>query len=113
MLRLGVIDRGMSGVVPDAFASPLLIIKKPDGSNRVCLDFRELNMVTRFDAEPIPDPEVLFVSLRDQRYFSKIDLTKGYWQIPIAAEDREKTTFQGTTGTFSVRSHALWDVDCT
>ena len=93
MLKLGVVEPSKS-----PFASPVVLVKKPDGSTRVCLDFRALNRVTTFDAEPIPDPEVLFASLQGKKYFTKIDLTKGYWQIPMAPEDREKTAFRAPQG---------------
>ncbi|XP_070207867.1 uncharacterized protein [Littorina saxatilis] len=95
MLQLGVIEPSTS-----PFSSPVVLVKKKDGSTRFCIDFRALNKVTRFDAEPIPDPEVLFAKLRDKQFFTKIDLTKGYWQIPMAATDRPKTAFRTSRGLF-------------
>jgi hypothetical protein len=93
MLKLGVVEPSKS-----PYASPVVLVKKPDKSTRVCLDFRALNRVTTFDAEPIPDPEVLFASLQGKKYFTKIDLSKGYWQIPMAPQDREKTAFRAPQG---------------
>ena len=93
MLKMGVVEPSKS-----PYAAPVVMVKKPDGSTRVCLDFRELNKVTTFDAEPIPDPEVLFSSLKGKRYFTKIDLAKGYWQIMMSPEDREKTAFRAPQG---------------
>ena len=55
MLRLGVIEPSES-----AYSSPLLLVKKADGSFRSCVDFRMLNRVTIFDAEPISNPEQIF-----------------------------------------------------
>ena len=46
------------------------------------IDFRKLNKVTVFDAEPMPDPEEIFAKIGQSKYFSKVDLCKGYWQIP-------------------------------
>ena len=98
MLRLDVIEPSSS-----PFASPIVLVKKPDGSTRFCIDFRALNKVTRFDAEPIPDVEVLFTKLKGKTIFSKLDLTKGYWQIPMAPEDKEKTAFRTPLGLFQFK----------
>ncbi|PVD36422.1 hypothetical protein C0Q70_03405 [Pomacea canaliculata] len=95
MLALGIIEQSSS-----PFASPVVIVRKKDGSTRFCIDFRELNKVTRFDAEPIPDVELLFSQLQGKNYFTKIDLAKGYWQIPMAEKDKEKTAFQTPLGLF-------------
>ena len=75
------------------YASPIVLVKKPDGSNRFCVDFRRLNQVTVFDPEPIPVPENLLSKLGIATYFTKIDLTKGYWQIPMLESDKPKTAF--------------------
>ena len=55
MLRLGIIERSDS-----PYASPIVLVKKRDGSNRFCVDFRKLNKITVFDAEPIPSQEESF-----------------------------------------------------
>ena len=54
--------------------------------------------MTEFDAEPIPEPQLLFASLKDKRFVSNADLAKGYWQVPLAPEDREKTAFRAPQG---------------
>lgn len=64
------------------------------------IDYRQLNRSTVFDAEPIPDIEELLCQLSKGRYFVKLDLTKGYWQIPMAESDKEKTAFQTPFGLF-------------
>ncbi|XP_070180343.1 uncharacterized protein [Littorina saxatilis] len=89
MLELGVIEPSTS-----AYSSPIVLVKKKDGTNRFCIDFRALNRITVFDAEPIPDIEELFARLSQSRFFTKIDLAKGYWQIPMATQDKHKTAFQ-------------------
>ena len=65
------------------WASPMAIVKKKDGGVRLCVDYRRLNAITKFDAYPMPRIEEL----------STIDLAKGYWQVPMSDEDREKTAF--------------------
>jgi glycerophosphoryl diester phosphodiesterase len=88
MLRLGVIRPSVS-----PYASPTVIVKKPDGTNRICVDYRKLNKMTIFDPEPMTTSADLFRKLSEDRYFSKLDLSKGYWQIPVKDEDIPKTAF--------------------
>ncbi|XP_071493976.1 uncharacterized protein [Diadema antillarum] len=95
MLSLGVIEPSESPI-----ASPIVLVKKPDGSNRFCVDFRKLNKVTVFDAEPIPDQDELFTKVAHAKFFTKIDLSKGYWQVPMAAESKPLTAFLTPDGLF-------------
>ena len=60
------------------YASPVVIVKKKDGSNRIYVDYRKLNKLTISDQEPIKTSEDLFQQLRKSRFFSDIDLNKGY-----------------------------------
>ena len=82
------------------YASPLVIVKKPDGTDRYCVDFRLLNAKTRFDAEPVPDQTEIFAKLANDRYFTKLDLSKGYWQIPLTERARPLTAFITHHGLF-------------
>ena len=82
MLDLGIIWTSAS-----PYAFPIVIVKKKDGSNRICVDYRKLNKVTVADPEPTKTPEDMFQRLGKSNYFFKIDLSKGYWQIPVAEED--------------------------
>ena len=95
LMNLGVIEPSKS-----PYASPCVMIKKPNGSMRLCIDYRELNKKLIFDAEPMPDTEAIFASLADAHYFTKIDLSKGYYQIPVADKDRPITAFQTPMGLF-------------
>ena len=95
MLALGVIEKSTS-----PFCSPILLVKKKDGKVRFCQDLRQLNKRVIFDAEPMPDVEQLFAKLGKAKYLSKIDLTKGYWQIPMKEEDKAKTAFSTPQGHF-------------
>ena len=99
MVELGVIEPSNS-----PYASPVVLVKKPDGSNRFCCDYRKLNMVTIPDAEPIPDQEEIFTALAKDNYFSKLDLTKGYWQIPLAEEAKPLTAFVTHNGLYQFRT---------
>ena len=96
MLELGVIVPSKSN-----YSSPVVLVAKKDNSVRFCIDFRALNKISVYDAEPIPDPEELFCRLAGAHFFTKIDLAKGYWQIPIRPEDQHKTAFQTPQGLMS------------
>jgi transposase InsO family protein len=96
MLDLNVIEPAKS-----PFNAPIVLVdKKEQGQVRFCCDYRRLNAKTVFDAEPITDVEHLFSQLKDCKYFSKLDLCKGYWCIPIKEEDRDKTAFTTDKGCF-------------
>ncbi|XP_063590436.1 uncharacterized protein LOC134767369 [Penaeus indicus] len=95
MMQLGIIEASDS-----SFSTPILVVPKKDGKHRLCLDFRRLNKIVKFDAEPMCDPESIFCRLSHSRYFSKIDLTKGYWQIPLEKDSRKFTAFSTPAGLF-------------
>ena len=85
MLEMGVVRPSTS-----PYTSPIVMVKKKDSSNRVCVDFQKLNKIIEVDPEPMTTAEDL----------SKIDLTKGYWQIPVAPEDMHKTAFVTPDGQY-------------
>ena len=95
MLSMGVIEASTA-----AYASPVVMVKKPDGTTRVCIDYRKLNSITIFDPEPMPTAEEIFAKLAGDRFSSKFDLSKGYWQVPVREEDRDFTTFVCHRGLF-------------
>ena len=73
MIKMGVIKESSS-----PYASPVVVVKKKDNTNRVCVDYRKLNKLTVFDPEPMPTAENLFQKLSGDKFYSKIDLSKGY-----------------------------------
>ena len=75
------------------YVSPLVVVKKADGKNRVCCDTRKINAVTVFDAEGIGSPQEIFDQLGNAQYFSKLDLSKGYWQVPLTENAKPLTAF--------------------
>ena len=88
MIKMGVIRESSS-----PYASPVVAVKKRDNTNHVCVDYRKLNKLTLFDPEPMPTAEHLFQKLSGDKFCSKIDLSKGYWQITIPEEDIPKIAF--------------------
>ena len=107
VLSMGVIEPSST-----AYSSLVVMVKKPDGSNRVCIDYRKLNSVTVFDPEPMPTAEDIFAKLAGDRFFSKFDLSKGYWQVPVREEDRDLTTFLCHRGLFRFSCDAFWFSEC-
>ena len=75
------------------WSSPVIIHKKPDGGIRFLVDYRKLNSVTKKDSFPQPTTEELLQRLGGHRFFTKLDLKAGYFQLPIHDDDKEKTAF--------------------
>ena len=88
MLSQGVVEPSTS-----PWASPIVLVKKKDGSYRFCVDYRKLNLVTKQDAHPLPRVDDLLDSLNGYKMFSTLDLRSGYWQLSMHPDDREKTAF--------------------
>ncbi len=88
MLELGVIEESHSD-----WASPIVLVPKTDGSVRFCVDYRKVNAVSKFGAYPMPRVDELLDRLGSARFYSTLDLTKGYWQIPLSPLSKEKTAF--------------------
>ena len=95
MLDMGVIRKSDS-----PYSSPIVIVRKKDGSNRICIDFRRVNKLSRFDSEPMIRPQDIFSRISQDKYYSKFDMTKGYWQIPMRKQDIAKTSFVTPDGCY-------------
>ena len=93
MLRKDIIRISCS-----SWLSPPVMVKKKDGSLRFCIDYRGLNKVTQKDAYPLPLPDQAQNKLHGMKYFTKLDLNSGYWQIPVRECDKEKTAFSPGPG---------------
>ena len=82
------------------WGSPMFLVDKPDGGKRMVIDYRGLNAATTRNRYPLPRIDELFDQLQGARYFSKLDLRTGYWQIRVASEDVAKTAFTSRHGHF-------------
>ena len=95
MLANGIITPSVS-----PWSSPIVLVRKKNGDLRFCVDYRKLNQITVNDSHPLPLISDLLDSVKDAKYFSLLDLRSGYWQIPVAQEDRAKTAFVTQNGLY-------------
>jgi len=95
MLKLEVIEPSQRD-----WASSVVLIPKPDGCPRFCIDYRQLTERTVRDSYTLPRMDDCLDSVGDAQFFSTLDCNAGYWQIPIAEEVEPKTAFTCHCGTY-------------
>jgi Reverse transcriptase (RNA-dependent DNA polymerase)/RNase H-like domain found in reverse transcriptase/Integrase zinc binding domain/Chromo (CHRromatin Organisation MOdifier) domain/Retroviral aspartyl protease len=95
LLEKGFIEPSSSG-----YGAPVLFVPKPDGSLRMCIDYRALNKITVKNKYPLPRIDDLMDNLSGAKYFSSMDLTAGYHQIALHPGDRDKTAFNTHIGKY-------------
>ena len=93
-------DAGVIEPATSEWATPIVLVPKTYGSIRFCCDYRRLNAKTVPDAYPLPRMDNCLDSLGDAEIFTTLDCNAGYWQVPVAPEDLDKTTFTSYLGTF-------------
>ena len=96
-------ERGFIQPSQSPYGSPILFVRKKDGSLRFCVDYRALNKMTVKNRYALPRTEELFDRLQGAKIFSKIDLESGYWQVRIAEADITKTAFRTRYGHYEFK----------
>ena len=95
MLEHDIIEPSQSN-----WSSPIVMVPKSDGTQRFCIDYRKVNAVSKSDSYPIPRIEDCIDRVGRATYVSKIDLLKGYWQVPLSDRAKEISAFVTPDGLF-------------
>lgn len=98
MQAAGVIEPSTS-----PWSSPVVMVRKKDGSHRFGLDYRNLNAVTKADTYPLPRIDNLLDQLGSWQFFSSLDLAAGYWQIFVSPTSQEKAAFVTPQGLYQFK----------
>ncbi|XP_068240411.1 uncharacterized protein [Palaemon carinicauda] len=96
MLRHDLIQRSFG-----PWSSPVVLVKKEGGGQRMCFDYRKVNAVTESDCFPLPRVEDCINDVGAAKYISKFDLLKGYWQVPLTERAKEISAFVTSEGLYS------------
>ena len=105
-VRKDLQDMEENGIIEPSsseWAAPIVLVKKKDGTLRFCVDYRKLNSLSQADAYPMPRIDELIDQLGQAKYVTTLDLTRGYWQVPVAVKAREKTAFVTPFGLYQFR----------
>lgn len=93
---------------------PLVLVRKKDGSIRLCIDYRRLNTLCKRDSFSLPRLDETMDALIGAKYFSKLDLKSGYYQIPMHESHKERTAFSaGSLGFYEWNSMPMGTVNAT
>ncbi|GBL78714.1 Transposon Ty3-I Gag-Pol polyprotein [Araneus ventricosus] len=88
-----MVDNGIIEESSGPWASPIVLVKKKDGSTRFGVDYRKLSEITKKDSYPLPRIDDTLDALNESRWFTTLDFKSGYWKVEIRPEDKEKTAF--------------------
>ena len=86
-----------------SWASPCVLVPKPDGSIRYCTDYRKVNVLSKTDSFPIPRMEDCIDRIGNAKYITKCDLLKGYWCVPLTERAKEISAFVTPDGLYQYK----------
>ena len=102
-------DMLTAGIIVTSRSAPVVLVPKMDSTWRLCVDFRKLNEVSKPDPFPMPRVDELLDTIGNSRYITTLDLSKGYWQLPMSEGSREKTALRREV---SLHEDAFWTKGC-
>ena len=109
-----MLDQGVICPSASPWASPVVLVKKPDGSDRFCANFQRVKAITKKDSYPLPRIAENLDALLGTQYFSSMDLMSGYWQIEMdPARVQRKDRFFHPHWPVGVQCNAHWSLQCT
>ena len=85
-LLQGMLSKGIIQPSSSPWASPVVLVRKKDGSTRFCIDYQKVNPVTRKDAYPLPRVDDTLDTLAGTKWFTTLDLLSGYWQVEVGIQ---------------------------
>lgn len=95
LIRDGLVDPSNS-----PWAAPIVVVRKPDQSIRLCVDYRQLNQVTKRDAFPLPQVDDAIDAMQGSAYFYTLDLASGYWQVKLTDSAKTESAFTTQFGLY-------------
>ncbi|XP_071944659.1 uncharacterized protein [Antedon mediterranea] len=98
MLELGVIEESHS-----PWSSPYIMVPKPDGTARFCVNYKKVNSLSKFDAYPMPRIDEIIGRVGPAKFITKLDLCKGYWQVPLTERSKPYTAFSTPMGLYQFK----------
>ena len=93
-----LLEKGLIEPTNGVWSSLVVMARKKDGGRRFCIDYRQLNAITQQNAYPIPRIDESLNALAGSRSFSTLDLTSGYWQVPLDLDAQAKSAFATRNG---------------
>lgn len=98
-----MLNDGINEPATGPWAAPVVIVQKPYGEPRFCVDYRGLNQLTVKDSYPLPRVDESLDFLSRGKFLTTIDLVRGYWQVSMAEDSKSKTAFVSHCGLFQFR----------
>ena len=102
-----MLNKNLISLSKSPWATAIDLVKKRDGTCQFCVDYHQVNGVTRKDAYPLQRVDDILKTLAGSQLFSALDLASGYWQVKVKPEDQEKTAFVTSEGLYEFNVYPL------